>query len=336
MQFVVLSGALPLVERVAEDPRVRARLLHRWSNRQAVSASFAGQEITGTRFEDLSWLFGSNIMNHGLSRQEFAEASYLWRLVADDLGPDPAVAEVGRYMGGTTFLLAAAGARVVSLDRGEARPGSDAELRDALDRAGLAGRVELVTADVREYEPRRDFSLVLFDLVAPREVVDAGLARWWDAVAPDGSLIIRDGAGHPSWDVRTAITQTMVEAGGSSRRGRTWPSSSGRRAPTSVCASSRRSRRASSPSPPARLIRPWILVRSVRPEGPAPGITQARGISATSARAMRSSAASSSSSPSGDHRSRRRQSWSWRARIRRTSASRPSGVGSRPAPSAAR
>jgi predicted O-methyltransferase YrrM len=202
-----------LLELVTDDQSVRARLLHRWSNQQAVAASFAAQaEVNGTRFEDLTWLFGSNALNHGLARQEFAEAAYLWRVVRDEVGPNGSVAELGRYTGGTTFLLAAAGARVVSIDRQEARPGSDAELHSALVAAGLAERVELATADVREYELTESFDLVLFDLVAPREVVDDCLTRWWAAVSPSGSLIVRDGSGYPPHDSRRKLTQPVVEA----------------------------------------------------------------------------------------------------------------------------
>jgi predicted O-methyltransferase YrrM len=202
-----------LLEDVTDDRSVRARLLHRWSNQQAAAASFAARaESTATRFEDLVWLFDSNALNHGLARQEFAEAAYLWRVVRDEVGPDGSVAELGRYMGGTTFMLAAAGARVVSIDRREGRPGSDGELHAALAAAGLAERVELVTADVREYEPKRSFELILFDLVAPREVVDECLTHWWKAVAPLGSLIVRDGAGYSAHDSRRRLTQPVVEA----------------------------------------------------------------------------------------------------------------------------
>jgi len=151
-------------------------------------------------------------LNHGLARQEFAEAAYLWRLIRDEFGPAGSVAELGRYMGGTTFMLAAAGARVVSIDRREGRPGSDGELHAALAAAGLAERVELVTADVREYEPKQSFELILFDLVAPREVVDECLTRWWTAVAPLGSLIVRDGAGYSAHDSRRKLTEPVVEA----------------------------------------------------------------------------------------------------------------------------
>ena len=207
------SAGLSVLMHLTSDPRIRARLMHQWSNEVALRASFLDRPASNRAgFEDLAWLFSSNVLNHGLARQEFAEAAYLWKLIRDELSPGAYVAEVGRFTGGTTFLLAAAGARVVSIDRAEARPGSDAELRDALARAGLAQQVELVTADLAEYEPAPVFELVLFDAVGPRELIRDGLERWWDAIVPLGSLIVRDGAGYPPFDFRSTIVKANVES----------------------------------------------------------------------------------------------------------------------------
>jgi SAM-dependent methyltransferase len=198
-----------LLATLLEEPRLRARLEHRWSNQQSFSAAWPADIGRVEDFADVTWLFTSSMLNHGLARQELSEAAYLWRLVR---GHVTDVAEIGRYRGGTTFLFAAAGAHVVSIDRREPMPGSDADLLNALERAGLDDRVELVNADIREYVPGRTFGLVLFDIQSPYDVVAFGLERWWQAVAPGGSLIIRDGSGYPPQDPRAAIVSPAVAA----------------------------------------------------------------------------------------------------------------------------
>jgi len=205
-----------LLDRLLADPEIRARALHGLSNSQAAAASFqtvlASEPFQICGFDDLSWLLASNVLNHGLARQEVAEAAYLYRLVSER-SHAPLVAEIGRYTGGSTFLLAAAGATVLSLDIREPRPGADAELRAALERFGLASRVEIETAAALEYELNgRRFDLVFYDRAGPADEVRAELAKWWTALKPGGSLIIRDGAGYPNNDVRAAIVDGVRTA----------------------------------------------------------------------------------------------------------------------------
>ena len=141
-------------------------------------------------FEDLVWLFSSHALNQRLSRLELEEAAHLFRLVRRL--DSPRVAELGRYKGGTTFLLAAAGARVTSLDlQSERQEGFDASLARTLARFGLANRVELALADSHRFP----VAVASFDAVfADGDVSETGLradwAQWWPAVAPGGSFIL--------------------------------------------------------------------------------------------------------------------------------------------------
>jgi hypothetical protein len=116
-----------IVSALLRDERVLARIMHQLSNRLAAEASFdqaMPEELRAIGgFEDYYWLFSSNPLNHGLSRLEHDEAAYLFRLVRS-LGR-PEAAEIGRFRGGSTFLLAAAGARVLSIDIDGARFESD-------------------------------------------------------------------------------------------------------------------------------------------------------------------------------------------------------------------
>jgi len=207
-------GRRGVTSAIRKNARLRAQVLHALSNDQIRESSFGsaaprdGRPIEG--FEDCAWLFSSNVLNHGLSRQEFAEAAYLYRLVRGMAAPR--VIEVGRYKGGTTFLLAAAGAHVISLDIREATPGSDDALRRSLERFGLGDRVEIVLASSQDddVDGADHFDLVFLD--GPRSYDDAGryVARWWPRIAAARHLIIRDGCPYPETDVRASITADLV------------------------------------------------------------------------------------------------------------------------------
>jgi SAM-dependent methyltransferase len=152
--------------------------------------------------EDLTWLLTPNYANRGASHLMFDEAGWLFRTIRDL--EQPMVAEVARVKGGTTFLMAAAGAHVVSVDddsfeRGRDRrqgtgSGFHASVQTALDRAGLADRVELVPDDAVTYvvEPGR-FDLVYLDIPLPEQRMQQLFDLWWPGVKPGGMLVVRDG-----------------------------------------------------------------------------------------------------------------------------------------------
>jgi predicted O-methyltransferase YrrM len=205
-----------VVRALLAEPRLRARVLHGLSDAQSAASSFATAvpavvaAVGG--FEDCAWLFDSNVLNHSLARQTFAEAAYLYRFVrALEV---PRVAEIGRYKGGTTFVLAAAGATVVSLDAREPTRDSDNEIRRALERFGLGDRVELIIAPSHSY--RLDvgdrFDLVFFDVPGAYDYVRSELDRWWATLPEGGSLIVRDGVAYPPEDSRAAVTRGVVAA----------------------------------------------------------------------------------------------------------------------------
>ena len=122
-----------------DDPgRARYSTVERWPERLA-------------GFEDLAFLFSSNQLSHGIASLQLDEAALLYRL-ARNVSPGAAVAEIGRFKGGSTLLLASAlpeGAELWSYDLHVALradlsgPELDADLRAALERFGLADRVHL-------------------------------------------------------------------------------------------------------------------------------------------------------------------------------------------------
>ena len=184
-----------LVFEALENRDARAYAFQRLCNRTCIDeASFAGAYPDEARtiegFEDLHWLYTSNALNQGLSRLMVIEAAYLYRVVRSL--DSPRAAEIGRFKGGTTFLLAAAGAEVVSIDIDEA---GQADYVPALQRAlghfGLADRVRLEVADSTTY-PMASSSLdvVLLDGAYTYDGMRADVEHWLPSLVPGGHLLV--------------------------------------------------------------------------------------------------------------------------------------------------
>jgi predicted O-methyltransferase YrrM len=153
------------------------------------------ERISG--FEDLAFLFSSTILAHGIASLRLDEAAYLYRLVRD-LQPRTVV-EIGRFRGGSTFLIAAAlEAGVVhsyDLETRQGRAGADLdrELVEALRRFGLADRVELHVADSRSADPPcAEIDLLFIDGDHREEGVRADFERWAPLLSSRGHVLLHD------------------------------------------------------------------------------------------------------------------------------------------------
>ncbi len=152
-------------------------------------------------FEDLTFLFSSNQLNHGIASLQLDEAALLYRL-ARRVPVGGAAVEIGRFKGGGTLLLASAlpeGAELWSYDLHVALrddlsgPQLDSELRTALDRYGLSDRVRLVVGDSRTVAPPpRPCALVFVDGDHTYEGARGDYERWAEFVAPGGHLLFHD------------------------------------------------------------------------------------------------------------------------------------------------
>jgi predicted O-methyltransferase YrrM len=191
-------GSRALAALVAADPRAAIEALGPRLRRDADFGS-AQPPVQVEGFEDLAFLFASNQLNRGIASLDLDEAAYLWKLVR---GLDPGVlVEIGRFLGGSTFLIAAAmgeGSRLVSYDlhvKGGSGGERDRELREALRDSGLAGRVELVVGDSRTAPaPEQPCALVFVDGDHSYEGVRADFERWRGLIAPGGHLLFHDAA----------------------------------------------------------------------------------------------------------------------------------------------
>ena len=152
-------------------------------------------------FEDLAFLFSSNQLNHGIASLQLDEAALLFRL-ARRVPAGGAVAELGRFKGGSTLLLASAlpdGAELWSYDlhvplRPDMQgPELDRALGDALCRYGLEGKVHLLVGDSRTLPPPpRPCDLVFVDGDHTYEGARADYLRWREFLAPGGQLLFHD------------------------------------------------------------------------------------------------------------------------------------------------
>ena len=180
-------------------------------------------------FEDLSFLFSSNQLNHGVASLQIDEAALLYRLAREATsGP---FAAIGRFNGGSTFVFASAlpeGAELWSYDVHLAlrsdMPGAalDAELRDALTRYGLEDKVHLHVADSRTVDPPPEpLELLFVDGDHSYEGARADYQRWGAFVRPGGHLLFHDavdsgGYGNHYPGVARAVGE--VDAGAWERR----------------------------------------------------------------------------------------------------------------------
>jgi predicted O-methyltransferase YrrM len=162
--------------------------------RQQNSLSFANCPDRQQRnFEDLDWLLASNLTNRGLLRLAFDEAAFLFRLVRSQ--PAAQILEIGRYYGGSAFLLAVASdhnSMVTSID---IAPQNDELLQIALRKSGLADKVQLLVGDSSGGEARVDFyNLIFVDGDHSYEGVLKDYEHWRKAVKPGGCLAFHNAA----------------------------------------------------------------------------------------------------------------------------------------------
>lgn len=169
-------------------------------------------------FEDLDFLFTSSQLDHGVASLRFDEAALLFRL-ARGLRAPATIVELGRFKGGSTFVLAVAmppGSTLRSYDLHAAHEAGvdgarlDAELRAALDRYGLAG-VELVVADTRTVDlPAEPVDLLFVDADHRYEGVRADHERWSPCVRPGGHLLFHDAVDTGGWGTTYPGVQRLV------------------------------------------------------------------------------------------------------------------------------
>jgi predicted O-methyltransferase YrrM len=152
------------------------------------------------RFEDLAFLFHLSQANYGVCLLAFDEAAYMWRLCRSISAGR--LVEIGRFKGGSTFLMAAAMGDAAEIDSYDLHLISthdgaelDRRLSEALRRYGLEERVRLHVQDSRRVNPPADsYDLVFIDGDHSYEGARADFLHWRDAVRPGGHVVFHDAA----------------------------------------------------------------------------------------------------------------------------------------------
>lgn len=141
-------------------------------------------------FEDLVALFGLSPMNRGIIRQDFDEAAALFRAVR--ARPAAHGVEIGRFSGGSTLLLAVAVDRGGHLTSIDTSPQDDRALRQALCRAHVEDRVELIIGDANHIAPAGPLDFVFIDGDHSYDGARRDHNKWGRLVKPGGLIIHHD------------------------------------------------------------------------------------------------------------------------------------------------
>jgi SAM-dependent methyltransferase len=158
-------------------------------------------------FEDLYFLFWCSQLNRGLIRMDLDEAAYLFKLV--NSLKNPLCIEIGRFIGGSTFLIASAmreGGRLISLDLhvkmmlNEKGDIYDKELEIALNRFGLKEKVEIVVADSAAY-PNKGLAVdfLFLDGDHTYEGARRDYEHWINVLKPSGHILFHDACDSDSY-----------------------------------------------------------------------------------------------------------------------------------------
>ena len=138
------------------------------------------------------------------------EAEYLWGVAKRST---VGILEIGRFNGGSTFLLAAATPTipimpVVSIDLA---PRDDALLRRYFSENDI-DNVELIVGDSRQARPEPTaVDLLFIDGDHSYEGCAADIAAWHDRVVPGGSIVFHDSY-QGSYGVQRAVTEFFANA----------------------------------------------------------------------------------------------------------------------------
>lgn len=152
------------------------------------------QKIEG--FEDLSFLFWPCPLNRGVLRLDLDEAAALYKAVRSI--PNACGAEIGRFKGGSTVMLALAIGPHGHLLSTDIAPQDDHALKDTLIQTNLLDRVDLLLADANKVEHDRSLDFVFIDGDHSYEGAKKDHNKWGSKVRPGGFIIHHDmGNGRP-------------------------------------------------------------------------------------------------------------------------------------------
>jgi predicted O-methyltransferase YrrM len=147
-------------------------------------------------FEDLAFLFNCGWNNRGQIRMNFDEAALLFKTVASMTAPRGA--EIGRYHGGSTVLLAHAVGPIGFVDSIDLGGKHNGKIRKQLTKLGMLDRVRLRVGNSTKVRlPDHLLDFVFIDGDHSYVGVRADQDRWGAAVRPGGFVIHHDMTPYP-------------------------------------------------------------------------------------------------------------------------------------------
>jgi predicted O-methyltransferase YrrM len=198
------AARLGFAQRVASrDPQVLTDALGPLLNRppNLDNMPFDVQPDGGFRFEHLAGLFASSQMDHGVISMTVRQAAYLFWLIQHEQVRK--IIEIGRYKGGSTFLMAAAmgpqgelwsidiGEKETKLYKGGQSRSFDEMLKDRCQRHGL--NVHILVGDSRTVNvDTGEVDLVFIDGDHTYEGVVNDFERFGSRVRRGGSVVFDD------------------------------------------------------------------------------------------------------------------------------------------------
>ena len=162
-------------------------------NLESLASEKIPEKIHG--FHDPSYLFACHQANRGIIAQDFDEASYIWKIIAER---KPAqLIEIGRWLGGSTILHAAVsnlyGGQLTSVDLKVKMPtyAKDELIERHLERLNL-DNVLMVIGNSREYQPQSRIQYAFIDGDHSYEGVRADFENIVQYMYVDADMLFHD------------------------------------------------------------------------------------------------------------------------------------------------
>jgi len=147
-------------------------------------------------FENLCWLFKGGSESRGVCRLNLEEAAYLYSCIKSM--NESVCVEIGRYYGGSTAILLATGAKVITIDNYCKDKTGSIEHEERLlkwfeDVGGTNDKIKIIIADSTTYDTSDlDIDVLFIDGDHSYEGVSKDFNNWFGCLKIGGSIFFHD------------------------------------------------------------------------------------------------------------------------------------------------
>lgn len=177
--------------------------------------------ISMKNFEDLAFLFNCNYANRGIIAQDFDEGAYIFQTIRSRGGCNNLL-EIGRFLGGSTFLIAVAKSNIAtftSVDFKVKTPdyADDEIIKQYLDLVDEEN-TELVISDSRIYEPENKLDFIFIDGDHSYEGVKADYNHYEKYLNNGCDVLFHDAVASRDYSTKHGqVYQLMLELGSNNK-----------------------------------------------------------------------------------------------------------------------